>query len=85
MRAGFPAHRFPEKHTLAMGISQDLRNVRLGNPKPFRPVSPATLCPVDDLLVFPGGTWLPRLNMVALSPSDSRQEGDPVVRRCDTY
>jgi hypothetical protein len=52
MRAGFPAHRFPEKHTLAMGISQDLRNVRLGNPKPFRPVSPATLCPVDDLLAL---------------------------------
>ncbi len=55
MRARFRAHRFPEKHTFAMGISQDLRNVRPRNPTLFKHVHPATLCPVDDLLVFPGG------------------------------
>jgi hypothetical protein len=52
MRAGFPAHRFPETPILAMGISQDLRNVRPCNPLSIRPVSPAILCPVDDLLAL---------------------------------
>ena len=56
MRASFPAHRFPEKHILAVGISQDLRNVRPCNPLSIRHVFPAILRPVDDLLALPGGT-----------------------------
>ena len=56
MRARFRAHRFPEKQVLEAGISEDLRNVRPYNPLSISSVSPATLCPVDDLLVLPGGT-----------------------------
>ena len=56
MRARFRAHRFPEKHVQTVGISEDLRNVRPYNSLSVRHVSPAILCPVDELLVLPGGT-----------------------------
>ena len=60
-RASFPACRFPEDCSLALGPREDLYISWPLTPPPSRNSPPATLCPADDLLVLPGGTRLPRL------------------------
>jgi hypothetical protein len=60
-RASFPAWRFPEQRSLALEQREDFYIAWPLTPPPSGTSPPATLCPVDDLLVLPGGTRLPRL------------------------